>query len=140
MKNQTNILKVGETPDKSQTSLLPQRANTEDNQAKSTGHTPGPWTSNEDGQIQSKELNNYGNWIVATIGRPMSEQDHANARLIAAAPELLEACKAAIKEIKNCARDCMTEAEARRWLEDNEAYWMAWSAIKEAEGRPVSNV
>ncbi len=55
-------------------------------------HTPGPWKY-LDGVILSKELNDYGNWHVAKIqkGEVMTKQDVANAYLIAAAPDLLEA-------------------------------------------------
>ena len=61
---------------------------------KKTGHTPGPWTATAWGQTMSIDgvgiigvahLNPRGNH---NAGIPSAE-DHANARLIAAAPELL---------------------------------------------------
>lgn len=67
----------------------------------SAKHTPGPWKKDGFGIYDSAD---------ACIGRaydPMrpkgftKESIHANARLIAAAPELLEACKAA-KEQARC--------------------------------------
>lgn len=60
-----------------------------------TAHTPGPW-ANYDGQILCENLNQYGNWTVAIIGREMTPEDHANADLIAAAPETASE----LKEIK----------------------------------------
>lgn len=54
-----------------------------------SAHTPGPWKVANDGQIQCPDLNQYGNWIVAAIQREMTPEDQANARLIAAAPDLL---------------------------------------------------
>ena len=54
-----------------------------------SGHTPGPWTHTEDGEIIAAEGARY---IVAEAfdGFP-DGQYQANCRLIAAAPELLEA-------------------------------------------------
>lgn len=63
---------------------------------KNTKHTPGPW--------EVDELNNTTVWgkkqrfnmLVAKCGDAqiiLQEEAEANARLIAAAPELLEACK-----------------------------------------------
>jgi hypothetical protein len=84
-----------------------------------TQHTAGPWTSNEDGQIQCPNLNAYGNWIVATIGREMTPEDHANARLIAAAPELLDALKyiadtqLSLRQILEAARAAIAAAEGK---------------------------
>jgi hypothetical protein len=58
-------------------------------------HTPGPWGV-LDHAILSEKVNAYGNFWVAGFGRgdaQLTEEDHANARLIAAAPELLAACQ-----------------------------------------------
>lgn len=58
-------------------------------------HTPGPW------HLHNMEQNtvcgpDYGAIAFANTRRDKRE-DHANARLIAAAPELLEACKQTVK-------------------------------------------
>ena len=55
-----------------------------------TAHTPGPWTvTYEDG------------WTVKTEdGVVVAKTDHASARLIAAAPELLEALEQAEKRLR----------------------------------------
>lgn len=50
-------------------------------------HTPGPW-SIDDGQIRNSEGDSLGS-VPCTLG---DETDAANGRLMAAAPELLEAC------------------------------------------------
>ena len=64
-------------------------------------HTPGPWDAlkGRDGNIRGikgrhgPEIVNVINWN--GISSPASSVGQANARLIAAAPELLEACMAA---------------------------------------------
>lgn len=64
-------------------------------------HTPGPWevtysTNFPDQQTVQAEGSDR---ILALIDRA-DEQDYANARLIAAAPELLSALKAACQDIR----------------------------------------
>lgn len=51
-------------------------------------HTPGPWTHSEDGVI----VDAAGKQLASVFPRDRA----ANARLIAAAPDLLEACRAAL--------------------------------------------
>ncbi len=62
-------------------------------------HTPGPWNVNfETGEVLSEAAvigTIYGAWT-EHLNDPISEECKANARLIAAAPELLEACKSAL--------------------------------------------
>jgi hypothetical protein len=56
-----------------------------------TKHTPGPWKTSCKA-IQCESLNKYGNWILATCEREGNEEeDAANLRLMAAAPDLLDA-------------------------------------------------
>jgi hypothetical protein len=62
-------------------------------------HTQGPWEV-LDGAILSKDLNAYGNWIIATCNRERTAEDKVNLRLIAAAPEMLEALKFARTELR----------------------------------------
>lgn len=65
-------------------------------------HTPGPW-SILDGAILSDKINAYGNFHIARFDRgddPNTAEDYANARLIAAAPDLLEACKKYVGELE----------------------------------------
>jgi hypothetical protein len=60
-----------------------------------TKHTPGPWTQYRDSRGYVRIQSNVQGGPVAFIEEMNNtggtEQDHANARLIAAAPELLEA-------------------------------------------------
>lgn len=71
----------------------------------STQHTPGPWASSDQFRDEGAPLfvatmARTGNErrIVCRIsnkvsGRPLEDEDYANARLIAAAPDLLEAAQ-----------------------------------------------
>ncbi len=52
-------------------------------------HTPGPWEVHELADGPSKTIGPLGVFVAQTIGG----NDTANARLIAAAPDLLAACK-----------------------------------------------
>lgn len=57
-------------------------------------HTPGPWNIDKDdsGNGVSANVNGSRYWITGVIQEPGKEfSDEANARLIAAAPDLLEA-------------------------------------------------
>jgi len=74
--------------------------------ATKVSHTPGPWTLIELGshnfQVTAKgQTAGYEEYDVALCivsqwdGEPPAEQIQANARLISAAPDLLEACEAA---------------------------------------------
>ncbi len=66
-----------------------------------TKHTKGPWHV-LDGAILCEHVNDYGNFLIASFGRgdaPNTPEVFANARLIAAAPELLEACKEGLNAI-----------------------------------------
>jgi hypothetical protein len=65
-------------------------------------HTPAPWeildkmNASGDMFILTDKPNEFGNFIIADItrnGDPVTAEDKANARLIAAAPELLNALK-----------------------------------------------
>jgi hypothetical protein len=69
-----------------------------------TQHTPGPWValSTHPGQyaiIPTKHQKHENMWTLAYI-RDFQSNDKANARLIAAAPELLEALQAAAELIQ----------------------------------------
>jgi hypothetical protein len=62
-----------------------------------TKHTPGPWTQYRDSRGNVRIQGNVQGGPVAFIEEMNNtggtEQDHANARLIAAAPDLLAACQ-----------------------------------------------
>ena len=60
-------------------------------------HTPGPWEHTGQGDIVGKEDNGFGLGYVDVCSvylRTVRGRTNANARLIAAAPELLEALQA----------------------------------------------
>ncbi len=62
-----------------------------------TGHTPGPWKTSFDGQAIIEE--DTKGTFVALIHVVQGKHIYANARLIAAAPELLEALELATYEL-----------------------------------------
>jgi len=73
----------------------------------STKHTPGPWYLEEHYltvQVNDEEVDFHGNPIKFIIARA---NDTANARLIAAAPELLEALQTLTKwaNVAGCDRE-----------------------------------
>lgn len=83
-----------------------------------TQHTAGPWSIDAAGDIFARnELiaipcgSNYGNWRDADDGG--EAEFNANARLIAAAPELLEALQLVLSENTKTARDVARAAIAK---------------------------
>lgn len=97
-----------------------------------TKHTPGPWRIFWGRDGNTYPLNIWGpvgsdhaafRSVVTSFGRKASDESTANANLIAAAPELLEALKA-ILDTTAFAHD---EPEA-------EVHQRALSAIRKAEG------
>lgn len=74
-------------------------------------HTPGPWTATPQGQIYHQPPMSPGEFIpIVTIGQvygpSVNPNAKANARLFAAAPELLAACEFAADAIFH---GCLTE-------------------------------
>jgi hypothetical protein len=62
-------------------------------------HSPGKWYVS-DGAVLSDTINQYGNFIVVDCQRERTPEDEANLQLIAAAPELLEACLKAFEQLE----------------------------------------
>lgn len=58
-----------------------------------TQHTPGPWRAMSDGSIQRDVAMPAGGAAIAYTHHADRAVEAANARLIAAAPELLELCE-----------------------------------------------
>ena len=95
-------------------------------------HTPGPWKLNTDGDTGMNDsgciLDSVGHVIVTDIygtyknGRTTGEAE-ANARLIAAAPDLLAACEAAKKYLEP---DLVEPGRT--------VFWRLVAAIKTARG------
>lgn len=64
-------------------------------------HTPGPWAVDEIRSVQA--ITWCGEVCIADVGGNADEEEQlANARLIAAAPDLLAACEAMIAAEKAC--------------------------------------
>jgi len=80
-------------------------------------HTPGPWFVQSDDEHVVRSHPNGGDWIAdAGSGRPHKyEENSANARLIAAAPELLKACLV-VTEFLNALEAGVTEHDPLRRL------------------------
>lgn len=70
-----------------------------------SNHTPGPWEVLENTtpgygyHVNAPSPVGYDVAIVCQHNRGIGETEYANARLIAAAPELLEACRLALDEL-----------------------------------------
>ena len=66
-------------------------------------YTPGPWIQ-EAAMSSAKHIRDIlqagGNIVLAMVGGEIQSEALANARLIAAAPELLEACEDALKKLE----------------------------------------
>ena len=64
-------------------------------------HTPGPWTASEHGAYTDYKGNNIvilgDDLRIAVVLGPDTDETQANARLIAAAPDLLEALEALLE-------------------------------------------
>ena len=83
------------------------QANHCDSTTEKQGHTPGPWEAVKDsrnGVILCDKVNSYGNHHIARYDRGdfdgLTDEDFANAKLIAAAPDLLAACKRALVDLQ----------------------------------------
>lgn len=99
------------------------------------GHTPGPWEVNgTDSEGRERVCRHHGGWNIALILPATSrdkEENKANAHLVAAAPELLEACNVALASLRatsctcNDDRDCLRCTTLRKIKQ----------AIAKAEGK-----
>lgn len=98
-------------------------------------HTPGPWFASTTPSGKGKVVDANGFSICNTTAGPY-EQQREDARLIAAAPELLAACKALFETIRaheieslSCDRDGEAYCDCLRKQADDAA-----AAIAKAEG------
>lgn len=57
-------------------------------------HTPGPWK-----YVKSIGVYAGDKWEIVSFGSCSTEEGHANAQLIAAAPDMLEACEMALQDM-----------------------------------------
>lgn len=98
-------------------------------------HTPGPWgidryvvKSGDDEGAEMLSIKNVCRISQQPNGHKQDETDEANARLIAAAPELLEALERAADELHRA-----QNSNGSQWLIDEEA--KARAAIAKATGK-----
>ena len=97
-----------------------------------TKHTPGPWIvgpmsdyiAAKDGSLIAEIPTDYSPITGEHTGAMV-----ANARLIAAAPELLSACREALRSL-----DALSESATDGFPKDNRAANMLRAAIAKAEG------
>ena len=122
-----------------------------------TGHTPAPWRiDRHDGPCKACRVNHtYSPSLWIEGRRPVAQlsilplegygfipennaEQEANARLIAAAPELLVACKAALPHLADLvARTCGEAKEFGVGFADRIAFDKLEAAIEKAEGKTV---
>lgn len=78
-------------------------------------HTPGPWYVDEDmrpGMSWNRHIHSDRNTTICFMAHSdgkAEEMDEANARLVAAAPDLLEALKACQLELHYCSKQLESE-------------------------------
>lgn len=98
-------------------------------------HTSGPWRNTEeyDRDLAGNSTTTIeADKFVAIVYGESRERCEANARLIAAAPEMLEALKDLVRLIQTC-KD-LYDYDWTKWLIDRKPYSRATRAIAEAEG------
>lgn len=98
---------------------------------KKTQHTPGPWEAiGWDVRTKRTDTDRRGFVIATTEISPFADERHADARLIAAAPDLLEALKTTLGNLRDL------KANAFRNL-DTIDEWIAVveAAFARAEGK-----
>ena len=112
-----------------------------------TQHTPGPWfvgcTCQTHIQIVTCNESDEPNALIATIDEtshnPLAITDEvkANARLISASPELLEACEAMLRAFENYSNEFNPSGRVKRvcdWGKLNDDMMLARAAIAKATG------
>jgi hypothetical protein len=101
----------------------------------STAHTPGPWIQGWDENFprQTVIIEQETNGRILAVVDDNDEQDKANARLIASAPELLEALNHAHNSLRTFRN---VPKEEQEWTSfDDDVMEAIERAIAKAEGR-----
>lgn len=106
----------------------------------SARHTPGPWFIEETPESDSGSFliisDGAPEWIVAETARGIpGNPDEANARLIAAAPDLLAALKAAV-DCGMVPTSSVSDGGAAKYVHQVAVADMIRAAIAKAEGTP----
>lgn len=101
-------------------------------------HTPGPWALSHvcggNYTVLPESHKKHASHAIASVHENHGEENAANARLIAAAPELLEALKVmkvALRQLENMTAELLSDADCR---ELSKAHNQARAAIAKAEG------
>jgi hypothetical protein len=90
-----------------------------------TQHTPGPWTHHpDDNIITTADGRCLLEWQARSLHVTLEERD-ANARLIAAAPDLLEACQTFAEWLRR-EEEGFVAAGRTRDTPEGEAEWREW--------------
>ena len=100
-------------------------------------HTPGPWKySTNVGPTKALIVETDGSTVVE-IGHRTGESKRflSNTRLIAAAPDLLNALRGMQKAAEEIAIEFIEHKRATNWAIVNDAYVAAAQAIDKVEGR-----
>jgi hypothetical protein len=100
-----------------------------------TKHTPGPWETKEEDshcwKVYSEEWGGLATLHAAYGVKAQQERLEPDARLIAAAPEMLAACQAALAYFDACVGECGAETDDE--IESPEAKQLR-AAIAKATG------
>lgn len=103
-----------------------------------TKHTPGPWFIGRSGHGKPYQIETADGLCVTKwggISRPASQEGEANARLIAAAPDLLDAltqCRAELLSMID--KHNKQDADDGSWLYDYQTVVEADAALAKARG------
>jgi hypothetical protein len=110
-------------------------------------HTPGPWTFHEHAHFWLDGADGSTIFHLDDYGNTCPHKDDANARLIAAAPELLDVCRCAVSLAKRLKEYVGTPPDytrpTQKFLDCDQDCWdkadqllaAAEAAIAKAEGR-----
>lgn len=102
----------------------------------SSKHTPGPWAYQEDSDAYTHIVRGPGNGFICQLAQTTSAEIEANARLIAAAPEMFEALDT-IGGLSRALRQGGPDPMDLQGLSDalEEAIDLANSLVAQIEGR-----
>lgn len=90
-----------------------------------TNHTPGPWAIRDDDEDWVVSIVGSSQIVLARVRTATVEPGDGNARLIAAAPDLLEACKTFAEWLRR-EEAGFVKAGNKRDTPEGEAAWRDW--------------
>ena len=105
-----------------------------------TEHTPGPWRIGDAGNTVFGSPNGEPAPVVVATLAPARGAKRANARMVAAAPDLLEACKEAVSGLGLDARENADELEQDFGTEGVRVFNLLRAAIAKAEGQEARRI